>query len=111
MDILSKPIGIVQELAHMVASSAEEMMAKGDQMQRNTQEMASGIQQMAEGAQQQAQQTDEGSKLVDGVVKAASEMSTKSEVLNKAAERGQERGNSGLIAIKKVVENMNEIQD
>src|SRR6218665_2157347 len=111
MDILSKPIGIVQELAHMVASSAEEMMAKGDQMQRNTQEMASAIQQMAEGAQQQAQQTDEVSKLVDGVLKAAGEMSTKSEIINKAAERGQESSNSGLITIKKVVENMNEIQD
>jgi len=111
MDILSKPIGVVQELAHMVASSAEEMLAKGDQMQRNTQEMASAIQQMAEGAQQQAQQTDEVSKLVDGVLKAAGEMSTKSEIINKAAERGQESSNSGLITIKKVVENMNEIQD
>lgn len=111
MDILSKPIGVVQELAHMVASSAEEMMAKGDQMQRNTQEMASAIQQMAEGAQQQAQQTDEVSKLVDGVLKAAGEMSSKSEIINKAAERGQESSNSGLITIKKVVENMNEIQE
>lgn len=111
MDIVSKPIGTVQELAHIVASSAEEMMAKGDQMQRNTQEMASAIQQMAEGAQQQAQQTDEVSKLVDGVLKAAGEMSTKSEIINKAAERGQESSNSGLITIKKVVENMNEIQE
>jgi methyl-accepting chemotaxis protein len=111
MDIVSKPIGTVQELAHIVASSAEEMMAKGDQMNRNTLEMASAIQQMAEGAQQQAQQTDEVSKLVDGVLKAANEMSTKSETINKAAERGQESSNSGLITIKKVVENMNEIQD
>lgn len=111
MDILSKPIGVVQELAHMVASSAEEMMAKGDQMQRNTQEMASAIQQMAEGAQQQAQQTDEVSKLVDGVLKSAGEMSSKSEIINKAAERGQESSNSGLATIKKVVENMNEIQE
>ena len=111
MDIVSKPIGTVQELAHIVASSAEEMMAKGDQMQRNTQEMASAIQQMAEGAQQQAQQTDEVSKLVDGVLKAAGEMSSKSEIINKAAERGQESSNSGLITIKKVVENMNEIQE
>ena len=111
MDIVSKPIGVVQELAHIVASSAEEMMAKGDQMNRNTQEMASAIQQMAEGAQQQAQQTDEVSKLVDGVLKAAGEMSSKSEIINKAAERGQESSNSGLITIKKVVENMNEIQD
>lgn len=110
MDILSKPIGAVQQLAHIVASSAEEMMAKGDQMKRNTQEMASAIQQMAEGAQQQAQQTDEVSKLVDGVLKAAGEMSSKSEIINKAAERGQESSNSGLITIKKVVENMNEIQ-
>ena len=111
MDILSKPIGVVQDLAHLVASSAEEMMAKGDQMNRNTQEMASAIQQMAEGAQQQAQQTDEVSKLVDGVLKAAGEMSTKSEIINNAAERGQESSSSGLVTIKKVVENMNEIQD
>jgi methyl-accepting chemotaxis protein len=111
MDVVSKPIGVVQELAHIVASSAEEMMAKGDQMNRNTQEMSSAIQQMAEGAQQQAQQTDEVSKLVDGVLKAAGEMSSKSEIINKAAERGQDSSSKGLITIKKVVENMNEIQD
>ena len=110
-DNLSKLLGNISQLSHIVGSSAEEMMAKGDQMQRNTQEMASAIQEMAEGAQQQAQQTDEVSKLVDGVLKAAGEMSTKSEIINKAAERGQESSNSGLVTIKKVVENMNEIQD
>lgn len=110
-DNLNKLLGNISQLSHIVGSSAEEMMAKGDQMQRNTQEMASAIQQMAEGAQQQAQQTDEVSKLVDGVLKAAGEMSVKSEIINKAAERGQESSNSGLATIKKVVENMNEIQD
>lgn len=108
---LNKLLGNISQLSHIVGSSAEEMMAKGDQMQRNTQEMASAIQQMAEGAQQQAQQTDEVSKLVDGVLKAAGEMSIKSEIINKAAERGQESSNSGLTTIKKVVENMNEIQE
>ena len=111
IDILSKPIGMVQELAHVVASSAEEMLAKGDQMTRNTQEVSSAIQQMSEGAQQQAQQTDAVSKLVDGVLKAANDMSSKSDIINKAAERGQESSNTGLVTIKKVVENMNEIQD
>ncbi|HSZ26384.1 MAG TPA: PAS domain-containing protein, partial [Cytophagaceae bacterium] len=110
-DNLNKLLGNISQLSHIVGSSAEEMTAKGDQMNRNTQEMASAIQQMAEGAQQQAQQTDEVSKLVDGVLKAANEMSIKSETINKAAERGQESSNSGLVTIKKVVENMNEIQD
>jgi len=110
-DNLNKLLSNISQLSHIVGSSAEEMTAKGDQMNRNTQEMASAIQQMAEGAQQQAQQTDEVSKLVDGVLKAANEMSTKSETINKAAERGQDSSNSGLITIKKVVENMNEIQE
>ena len=110
-DNLNVLLGNISQLSHIVGSSAEEMTAKGDQMNRNTQEMASAIQQMAEGAQQQAQQTDEVSKLIDGVLKAANEMSVKSETINKAAERGQESSNSGLITIKKVVENMNEIQD
>lgn len=110
-DNLSKLLGNISQLSHVVGSSADEMTSKGEQMNRNTQEMASAIQQMAEGAQQQAQQTDEVSKLVDGVFKAANEMSIKSEIINKAAERGQESSNSGLVTIKKVVENMNEIQD
>ena len=110
-DNLSKLLGNISQLSHVVGSSADEMTGKGEQMNRNTQEMASAIQQMAEGAQQQAQQTDEVSKLVDGVFKAANEMSIKSEIINKAAERGQESSNGGLMTIKKVVENMNEIQD
>ncbi len=111
MDVLSKPIGEVQKLAHVVASSAEEMTAKGEQMQSSTAEMSSAVQQMAEGAQQQAQKTDEVSKLVDGVLKSAGEMANKSEVILKAAERGQDSCTTGLQTIKKVVENMNEIQE
>jgi methyl-accepting chemotaxis protein len=111
MDVISKPIGEVQKLAHVVASSAEEMTAKGEQMQSSTAEMSSAVQQMAEGAQQQAQKTDEVSKLVDGVLKSAGEMSNQADVILKAAVKGQDSCTAGMQTIKKVVENMSEIQD
>jgi len=101
----------ISQIGSLVAASAEEMLAKGEEMKNTTQEVASATQQMAEGAQQQAQQTDEANKLMDLVLKSAELMAEKAEFINKAAETGQANSANGLSTIKKVVGNMNEIQD
>lgn len=106
---LNSLLGNISQIANLVATSAEELLTKGEQMKNTTQEVASATQQMAEGAQQQAQQTDESSKLIEGVLKSANEMGKKAEVINIAAERGQKSASDGLSTIRKVVENMGEI--
>lgn len=107
---LNDVLGNLADISNIVASSSEELLTKADEMQKTTQEVASAIQQMAEGAQQQASQTDETSKLMEGVLKSANEMGEKSDGINKAAENGQKSSNEGLATVRKVVENMGEIQ-
>ncbi|UKN01600.1 PAS domain S-box protein [Paracrocinitomix mangrovi] len=105
-DILSS----INEITNLLGSSSEELLTKADQMQSTTQEVASAIQQMAEGAHQQASQTDEASKLVEGVMRTSTDMGVKADMINKAAENGQKSSKDGLATVQKVVENMLEIQ-
>lgn len=107
---LNDLLGNINEIANLISVSSEELLTKADQMQGSTQESASAIQQMAEGAQEQAMQTDEVSKLVENVLNVANNTAEKSDFINKAAEMGQKSANEGLITIRKVVENMLEIQ-
>lgn len=111
MNNLNKLLGNINQMANLVAASSEELLAKGEQMKNTTQEVASATQQMAEGAQQQAEQTDESSKLIDGVLKSANEMGKKAEIITSAAEEVQKKSTEGLSTIRKVVQNMNEIQE
>ncbi len=110
LENLNRLLGNISHIANLVASSSEELLAKGEQMQGTTQEVASATQQMAEGSQQQAQQTDESSKLIDLVLKSSNQMGKKAEIINTAAERGQRSASEGLVTIKRVVDNMSEIQ-
>lgn len=108
---LNTVLGNIADISHIVGSSSEELLTKADEMQKTTQEVASAIQQMAEGAQQQAVQTDETSKLMEGVMNSANDMGKKADGINVAAENGQKSANEGLITVRKVVENMREIQE
>lgn len=100
----------ISEITNLLGSSSEELLTKADQMQSTTQEVASAIQQMAEGAHQQASQTDEASKLVEGVMRTSTDMGSKADMINKAALNGQKSAKDGLVTVQKVVENMLEIQ-
>jgi methyl-accepting chemotaxis protein len=101
----------VSQIANLVASSAEELLTKGEQMKNTTMEVASATQEMAEGAQQQAQQTDESSKLIDIALKSSNDMGKKAEAISSSAEQVLKSSSEGLATIKKVVDNMNEIQE
>ncbi|MES2837866.1 MAG: PAS domain S-box protein [Bacteroidota bacterium] len=107
---LNKLLSNISHIANLVASSSEELLTKGEQMKNTTQEVASATQQMAEGAQQQAQQTDDVSKLTEEVLKSANDMGRKAELINSSAALVQKNSSEGLITIRRVVENMNEIQ-
>lgn len=109
-DNLNVLLSNITEMANLVASSSEETLTKGEQMEGNTQEVASAIRQMAEGAQDQAQQVDETSKLIEQVLTSAKGMGEKSQSINKTAEEGKSMTQSGVTAIKSVVESMDEIQ-
>lgn len=100
----------ISQIANLVASSSEQLLTKGEQMKSTTQEVASATQEMAEGAQQQAQQTDESSKLIDMALKSSNEMGKKADIIANVAERALKSATEGLVTIKKVVENMNDIQ-
>ncbi len=100
----------ISQVTTVIAAAAEEMLATGENIQRNTQEVASAISQMAEGAQQQANSTDEASKLTEQILRSATEMGGQAEIINTAAEKGQQRCNDGLKIVNKVVESMREIQ-
>jgi len=101
----------IYQIANLVAASSEELLTKGEQMKNTTQEVASATQQMAEGAQQQAQQTDESSKLIDMALKSSNEMGKKADIISNVAEKALKSASEGLVTIKKVVDNMNEIQE
>ena len=108
---LNSLLSNISQIANLVAASSEELLTKGEQMKSTTQEVASATQQMAEGAQQQAQQTDESSKLIDIALKSSNDMGRKADTISNAAERALKSASEGLVTIKKVVDNMNEIQE
>jgi len=110
LDDMSKILHHISQISGLVASSSEELLTKGEQMKSTTEEMASATMQMAEGAQQQVQQTDESNQLIAGVLASSTDMGRKAEVINQAAERGQRSAEEGMIAVRRVVENMSAIQ-
>jgi methyl-accepting chemotaxis protein len=111
IDNLNRLLSNISQISNLVAASSEELLVKGEQMKNTTQEVASATQQMAEGAQQQAQQTDESSKLIDLALKASNDMGKKGETIAKSAEKVLNSASEGLLTIKRVVDNMNEIQE
>lgn len=108
---LNNLLGNISQIANLVAASSEELLTKGEQMKSTTMEVASATQQMAEGAQQQAQQTDESSKLIDIALKSSNDMGKKAEAISSSAEHVLKSSSEGLTTIKKVVDNMGEIQE
>ena len=111
VDNLNNLLGEIGENADVVAQASSNMLEKSESMKNNTSEVASAIGQIAKGAQDQAVKTDESSKLVEDVKASAVEMEGKSDVINKAAERGQKSCENGLKIIRNMVENMTGITE
>jgi len=110
LENLNSVMGNISQGSEVVAKSSDLLQKKVDDMKRNTAEVATAIAQMAKGAQDQAQKTDESSKLVNHVMASANEMETRSNLINKAAERGLESSNQGLKTMRVLVDNMSEIK-
>ncbi len=108
---LNQLLANIGENADVVAGSSVTMLEKSEGMKKNTNEVASAISQMAKGAQDQASRTDESSKLVNEVLKTSEAMENKADIINKAAERGQQSCEDGIKIISRLVENMTGISD
>lgn len=111
IDNLNELLLSIDELANLVAASAEEMTTKSDEMKGSTNEMTSAIQQMAEGAQDQSQQVDEISKLLSDMLTTANEVAGQADQINLAAKEGTQSAQAGTQTIKDVVDSMVEIKE
>jgi methyl-accepting chemotaxis protein len=97
--------------SNVIAGSSGIMLSKTEAVKNNANEVASAISQMAKGAQDQALRMDESSKLVEGVMKSANNMSDKANIINATAEKGKESCENGLKIIKRLIDSMTEIKD
>ena len=95
----------------VIGDAASNSMDLTDNMKKNAREVAAAISQIAKGAQDQAMKTDESAKLVADVLESSTNMETKSDIINKAAEMGQKLSNEGLEIMKVLVENMTGINE
>jgi methyl-accepting chemotaxis protein len=111
LEKLTSVLSNISEASDVVAQSSDLLQKKTDDMKRNTAEVATAISQMAKGAQDQASRTDESSKMIDHVMTSSNDMEEKSNVINKAAEKGLESSNEGMKTLKVLVENMTGIKD
>jgi len=111
LDNLTSVLSNISQASDVVAKSSDLLQKKTDDMKRNTAEVATAISQMAKGAQDQASRTDESSKMINHVMTSSNDMEKKSNVINKAAEKGLESSNQGMKTLKILVDNMNGIKD
>ncbi|NOS54965.1 MAG: PAS domain-containing methyl-accepting chemotaxis protein [Cyclobacteriaceae bacterium] len=110
-DNLTSVLSNISQASDVVAKSSDLLQKKTDDMKRSTGEVATAISQMAKGAQDQASRTDESSKLINHVMTSSNDMEKKSNVINKAAEKGLESSNQGMKTLRILVDNMNGIKD
>ncbi len=111
LDNLNSVLSKISQGSNVVAKSSDLLQKKTDDMKRNTTEVATAISQIAKGAQDQASRTDESSRLINHVMTYSNDMEKKSNVINKAAEKGLERSTQGLKTVKVLVNNMHGIKD
>lgn len=110
IDNLNLLLSNIDDNSGIIASSSGLMLDKTEAVKQNANEVASAISQMAKGAQEQATRMDESSKLVEGVMKSANNMSDKANVINATAEKGKESSENGLKIIKRLIASMTEIK-
>lgn len=107
---LNNLLGNISESSGVVASTAVQMESQSEAMGATTTEVAGAITQMARGAQEQAQKTDESSRMIEEVMNSANDMSSKAENINSAAEQGMASCGEGLKIMKRLLEDMGEIE-
>lgn len=107
---LNNLLGNIADSSGIVANTATEMESQSEAMGATTTEVAGAITQMARGAQEQAQKTDESSRMIEEVMNSANDMSAKAENINAAAEQGMASCGEGLKIMKRLLEDMAEIE-
>lgn len=107
---LNNLLGNISESSGVVASTATQMESQSEAMGATTTEVAGAITEMARGAQEQAQKTDESSRMIEEVMNSANNMSSKAENINSAAEQGMASCGEGLKIMKRLLEDMGDIE-
>ncbi|MDW3192975.1 MAG: methyl-accepting chemotaxis protein [Cytophagales bacterium] len=92
----------ISSTADTVNSSTSEMTASGHEMSTSTHEIAGAIAQITTGAQNQVNRVDESAHLVESILDDSKNMSSKSQSINEAAEKGMTNSQRG----QKMIENV-----
>ncbi len=107
---LNNLLGNISESSNIVAATATQMESQSEAMGATTTEVAGAITQMARGAQEQAQKTDESSRMIEEVLNSANDMADKASNINTAADQGMNSCGEGLKIMKRLLEDMSEIE-
>lgn len=107
---LNNLLGNIAESSGVVANTAVEMESQSEAMGATTTEVAGAITQMARGAQEQAQKTDDSSRMMEEVMSSATDMASKAANINTAADQGMASCNEGLKIMKRLLEDMGDIE-
>ncbi len=103
---------LLLDIKHSVSTvdtSASQMLERYRSMERNTNTVIAEIRQISVGTTEQVQRTDESSKLVEAILRAANEAGNKAQIINASAEIGVQNSNNGMVIVNKLIGNMGEI--
>ena len=92
-----------------VDDASNSMKTRSQTMAENTSAVVVAIDQIFEGMQEQVARTDESSRLIESVLRSAEEAGKKASKINKSAEAGVEKSQSGAQTVMKLVDNMGQI--
>ncbi len=109
LENINELIESISGVARVVADSSQEMLTVSEEMTLNTREIASSISEMSGGAQNQVAKVDEGSTLLEGILRSTNEMGEQSDSINTAAQLGADSSAKGLSLVKKVGFSMRDI--
>lgn len=115
-DSLNQALNNLQSLLAQISSTADtvdgstsEMSVSGHEMNTSTQEIAGAIAQITNGAQNQVTRVDESAHLVESILSDSKSMSTKSQSINQAAEKGVSNSELGHRMIENVERSIDEM--
>ncbi|MGB0521311.1 MAG: PAS domain S-box protein [Flammeovirgaceae bacterium] len=111
IDTLNATLLRIEESSQTVESAANQMIDKSGIMNDNTETVINSIQAINRDIQDQVKRIEESSLLVQGILEAAQDTSSKTEHITLSAGKGMENSQNGMKIINHLVSNMMEIAD
>jgi methyl-accepting chemotaxis protein/streptogramin lyase len=110
LDILGELLQEIKSQSKIIDIGAREMLGTAEEMNQNTAEISSSISQMASGASAQVQKIDESSKVLEGILSLANQVSLQADSINAVAKSGVSESTEGTKIIQHMYRMMNEIK-